>query len=75
MVKKSGNNAAMMSFYVNNPQIFASWSPLLHFKSVDPFLKNIKRDRRWKISTMINMMFCDLLKMASFYHLKFEGTE
>ncbi|MDR1516796.1 MAG: hypothetical protein LBS52_01625, partial [Dysgonamonadaceae bacterium] len=73
MVKKSGNNAAMMYFYVNNPKIFASWSPLLHFKSADPFLKNIKRDRRWKISTMINMMFCDLLKMASFYHLKFKN--
>ncbi|MDR1557212.1 MAG: hypothetical protein LBS88_09320, partial [Tannerellaceae bacterium] len=75
MVKKSGNNAAMMYFYVNNPKIFASWSPLLHFKSVDPFLKNIKRNRRWKISTIMNMMLCDLFKMANFHHLKFEGIK
>jgi hypothetical protein len=64
-----------MYFYVNNPKIFASWSPLLHFKSFDSFLKNIKRDNRWKISSRMNMMFCDLLKMASFYHFKFEETE
>jgi O-methyltransferase involved in polyketide biosynthesis len=73
MVRKSGNTGAMMYFYINNPKIFTSWSPLLHLKSVEPFFKDIKRDRRWKISTKMNMTICDLLRMVSFYHLKFEG--
>ncbi|MDR2026642.1 MAG: class I SAM-dependent methyltransferase [Prevotellaceae bacterium] len=73
MVRKSGNKEAMMYFYINNPKTFASWSPLLHLKSAEPYFKNIKRDRRWKISTRMNMMLCDMLKMVGFYHLKFEG--
>ena len=73
MVRKSGNISAMMYFYINNPKIFTSWSPLLHLKSVEPYFKNIKRDRCWKISTRMNMTLCDLLKMVSFYHLKFES--
>jgi O-methyltransferase involved in polyketide biosynthesis len=72
MVRKSGNTGAMMYFYINNPKIFTSWSPLLHVKSVEPFFKNIKRDRRWKLSTEMNMTLCDLFRMVSFYHLKFE---
>jgi O-methyltransferase involved in polyketide biosynthesis len=73
MVRKSGNKGAMMYFYINNPKIFTSWSPLLRLKSVEPYFKNIKRDKRWKISTKMNMTFCDLLRMVSFYHLRFEG--
>jgi O-methyltransferase involved in polyketide biosynthesis len=71
MVKKSGNKDAMMYFYINNPKIFASWSPLLNLKSVDSFIKNIKMDKRWKKSTKMNMFFCDLFRMAGFYHIKF----
>jgi O-methyltransferase involved in polyketide biosynthesis len=71
MVKKSGNKDAMMYFYINNPGIFTSWSPLLNLKSSESFLKNIKMDKRWKKSTKMKMIFCDLLKMASFYHIKF----
>jgi O-methyltransferase involved in polyketide biosynthesis len=73
MVKKSGNNDAMMYFYINNPKIFASWSPLLNLKSVDSILKNIKMDKRWKRSTRMTMIFCVLFRMASFYHIIFNG--
>jgi O-methyltransferase involved in polyketide biosynthesis len=73
MVRKSGNTEAMMYFYVNNRKLFASWSPLLHLKRAEPYFKYIVRDRRWKLSTRMNMMLCDLLEMVSFYHLKFEG--
>jgi O-methyltransferase involved in polyketide biosynthesis len=72
MVKKTGNQEAMMHFYINNPQIFTSWSPSLHLKSAKPYFKNIKRNRHWKISTKINMAFCDLFHMVSFFHLKFK---
>jgi O-methyltransferase involved in polyketide biosynthesis len=75
MVRKSGNTNAMMYFYINNPEIFASWSPLLQLKSAEPYFSHITRDRRWKISTRVNMMFCDWLKMVCFYHLKFEGKQ
>jgi O-methyltransferase involved in polyketide biosynthesis len=71
MVKKSGNNEAIMYFYINDPRIFTSWSPLLHLKSVEAGFKNIKRDKRWKASTRMNMTFCDLFKMIGFYHIKF----
>ncbi|MDR0575566.1 MAG: class I SAM-dependent methyltransferase [Tannerella sp.] len=54
-------------------KMIASWSPLLHLKSVEPFFKNIKRDKRRKRTTRMNMTLCDLLKMVSFYHLKFES--
>jgi O-methyltransferase involved in polyketide biosynthesis len=72
MVRKSGNREAMMYFYINNPKIFTSWSPLLQLKSVESGFKNVKRDRRWKIATRINMQLCDLLKMISFYHIRFK---
>ncbi|MDR2790493.1 MAG: class I SAM-dependent methyltransferase [Campylobacteraceae bacterium] len=71
MVSRSGNKEAVMHFYINDPKIFASWSPLLHLKSAEPYFKRIKRDKRWKISTKINMVFCDLFKMVSFYHFRF----
>ncbi|MDR2794076.1 MAG: class I SAM-dependent methyltransferase [Treponema sp.] len=74
MVKKSGHKGAVMRFYINNPNVFTSWSPLLHLKSAEPYFKNIKRDARWKISTAMNMLFSDLLKMVNFYYLKF-GTQ
>jgi O-methyltransferase involved in polyketide biosynthesis len=74
MVKKSGNNDAMMYFYINNPKIFASWSPLLTLKSVDSILKNTKMDKRWKRSTRMTMIFCVLFRMASFYHIKFNDA-
>ncbi|MDR0719149.1 MAG: class I SAM-dependent methyltransferase [Treponema sp.] len=73
MVKKSGNREAMMYFYINNPKIFSSWSPLLTLKSADSILKNIKMDKRWKRSTRMTMLFCDLLRMAGFYHIKFRA--
>jgi O-methyltransferase involved in polyketide biosynthesis len=74
MVKKSGNREAMMYFYINNPKIFASWSPLLSLKSVDSILKDVKMDRRWKRSTRMSMIFCDLFRMAGFYHIQFNDS-
>jgi O-methyltransferase involved in polyketide biosynthesis len=71
MVRKSGNKGAMMYFYINHPEIFPSWSPSIQIKAVEPCFKNIKRDRRWKISTGMKMTFSDLLGMVNFYHLKF----
>jgi O-methyltransferase involved in polyketide biosynthesis len=71
MVKKAGNKEATMYFSVNDPKIFNSWSPLLRLMAAEPYFQNIKRDRRWKMSTWVSMLFCDLLKMVSFYHLKF----
>jgi O-methyltransferase involved in polyketide biosynthesis len=73
MVKKSGNDGAIMYFYINNPRIFSLWSPLLHLKSVDSCFKNIKKDKRWKISTRMNMAFIDLFRMVGFYHIKFNS--
>ncbi|MDR0706445.1 MAG: class I SAM-dependent methyltransferase [Treponema sp.] len=71
MVRKSGNKDAIMYFYIKNPGIFTLWSPLLSLKSHDTILKNIKRDKRWKKSTRVNMFFCDLFRMSNFYHIKF----
>jgi O-methyltransferase involved in polyketide biosynthesis len=75
MVKKSGNKGATMYFYINTPKIFTLWSPLLHLKSVDSCFKNIKKDKRWKISTRMNMAFIDLFRMVSFYHIKFKAAD
>jgi O-methyltransferase involved in polyketide biosynthesis len=73
MVRKTGNKGAIMYFYINNPKVFTSWSPLLHLKSAEPYFKHVIMDKRWKISTKLNMIFCNLLKMVSFYHIKFES--
>jgi O-methyltransferase involved in polyketide biosynthesis len=71
MVRRSGNQGARMCFHVDSPQMFTSWSPLINLHSVEPCFKNIPRDRRWKISTQAKMLVSDLLRMVSFYHLKF----
>jgi hypothetical protein len=37
---------------------------------------NIRTDKRWKISTKFKIMIANLLKLMSFYHLKFkEGVK
>jgi O-methyltransferase involved in polyketide biosynthesis len=74
MVGKTGNSDALMSFYINSPKLFASWSPSLILKDTVPFGKGIKKDKRWKLSSRLSLFFLDLLKMASFYHLAFPGT-
>jgi hypothetical protein len=74
LVRKTGIKDAVMSFYVNSPDLFSSWSPALTVINAEPFCRGIKRDKRWKLSTKIRMYFLDRFKMARFWQLLFAKT-
>jgi O-methyltransferase involved in polyketide biosynthesis len=72
MVRKSGNKGAQMFFYVNNPDKFEQWSKKIKLIDVLPFFKSIQKNKKWKLSTRIFMVLCDVLKMTKFIILQFK---
>ncbi|EOP28468.1 hypothetical protein IG5_01581 [Bacillus toyonensis] len=71
-VKKSGNNGAMMYFYVNNPKSIEKWSSSIKVLSCSPFFKGIPTNKDWDGSTRIMMRIVNVIKMLKFVHLRFE---
>lgn len=71
-VKKSGNNGAMMYFYVNNPKSIEKWSSTIKVLSCSPFFKDIPTNKDWDGSTRIMMRIVNLIKMLKFVHLRFK---
>ncbi|EJR04784.1 MULTISPECIES: class I SAM-dependent methyltransferase [Bacillus cereus group] len=71
-VKKSGNNGAMMYFYVNNPKSIERWSSNIKILSCSPFFKHIPTNKDWDGSTRIMMRIVNLIKMLKFVHIRFE---
>jgi hypothetical protein len=72
MVRKSGNKGAQMFFYVNSPGKFEKWSEKIKLIAVLPFSKSIQKSKKWKASTRILMVLCDVLKMMKFIVLQFK---
>ncbi|WP_439955275.1 hypothetical protein, partial [Klebsiella quasipneumoniae] len=62
-VKKSGNNGAMMYFYVNNPKIIEKWSSNIKVLNCSPFFKDIPTNKDWDGSTRIMIKIVNLIKM------------
>lgn len=71
-VKKSGNNGAMMYFYLSNPKLIEKWSSNLKVLSCSPLFKDIPTNKDWDGSTRIMMRIVNLIKMLKFVHLRFE---
>ncbi|MDR1319277.1 MAG: class I SAM-dependent methyltransferase [Treponema sp.] len=72
MVRKAGNKGARMFFYVNNPDKFEQWSKKIKLIDVLPFFKSIQKNKKWKLSTRILMVLCDVFKMTKFIVLQFK---
>jgi O-methyltransferase involved in polyketide biosynthesis len=72
MVRKSGNKGAQMFFYVNNTDTFEQWSNKIKLLGVLPCFKSIQKNKKWKLSTRIFMILCDVLKMIKFIILEFK---
>ncbi|MDR1412662.1 MAG: class I SAM-dependent methyltransferase [Actinomycetes bacterium] len=64
IVRKTGNTSSEMHFYVNNPRELKNWSP--HIRTIEsiPFFAGLWKERRFKLSSKINMWGFDTLKMG-----------
>ena len=71
MVKKSGNNGAMMYFSVNDAKILEQWSPNIRLLSDESMFSGIVPSKRWKLSTRIMCRFFSIVKSMKFIHLRF----
>jgi O-methyltransferase involved in polyketide biosynthesis len=71
-VRKSGNKGAQMYFYVNKPDKIKKWSNKIEVDDVLPVFYTIPRDKKWKFSTRIFMMICDITKMMKCVVLQFK---
>jgi O-methyltransferase involved in polyketide biosynthesis len=64
MVKKTGNKGSDIYFFVNDPQKLREWSPKIQKIESVPFFGEFCKDKRFKLSTKINMLGFDKLKMG-----------
>jgi O-methyltransferase involved in polyketide biosynthesis len=70
-VRKSGSNKAPMKFFINDCNKIERWSNSLKVKECYSFYRNIKKDPRWKISTVFMMKFCDVFSICKYIRIKF----
>jgi O-methyltransferase involved in polyketide biosynthesis len=76
MVRKTGNKGSEMYFYVNNLQKLKSWSPKIRVVETVPFFGAMRKEKRFKLSTRVNMWCLDKLKMGFLVGLKWgDGAE
>ncbi|MDR2673107.1 MAG: class I SAM-dependent methyltransferase [Coriobacteriales bacterium] len=74
MVRKSGNSGSTMYFYVNDTQRLKSWSPKIRKVETIPFFEGLWREKRFKLSSRIQMWGLDKLKMGFLVSLLWENT-
>jgi O-methyltransferase involved in polyketide biosynthesis len=64
MVLKTGNKGSEMFFYVNDVQKLKEWSPRICKVESVPFFGDLRKEKRFKLSSRINMWGLDKLKMG-----------
>jgi O-methyltransferase involved in polyketide biosynthesis len=70
MVRKTGNKGSEMKFWVNDAQKLQSWSPQIRRVESVLFFGALRKDRRFKLSTRMNMRGLDALKMGRLISLQ-----
>jgi O-methyltransferase involved in polyketide biosynthesis len=64
MVRKTGNKGSEMYFYVNDVQKLKDWSPKIRKVESVPFFGDLRKEKRFKLSSRINMWGLDKLRMG-----------
>jgi O-methyltransferase involved in polyketide biosynthesis len=64
MVRKTGNKGSEMHFYVNDIQKLRDWSPKIHKVESILFFGDLRKDKRFKLSSRIGIWGLEKLKMG-----------
>jgi O-methyltransferase involved in polyketide biosynthesis len=75
MVRKTGNKGSAMHFYVNDVQKLKDWSPKIRKVESVPFFGNLRKEKRFKLSSRINMWGLDKLKMGFLVSVQWGSAE
>jgi O-methyltransferase involved in polyketide biosynthesis len=73
MVRKAGNKGSEMKFWVKDAQKLKAWSPEIRKIESVPFFGEVKKERRFKLSTRVTMQAFDALKMGQLISVQWEG--
>jgi O-methyltransferase involved in polyketide biosynthesis len=73
MVRKTGNEGSEMYFFVNDARKLKSWSPGIREVECVPFFDGMWKERRFKLSSRVNMWGLDKLKMGFLVSVKWQG--
>jgi len=65
LVKKSGNQGAIMNFYVNNAKDIMSWSPAINNVTAHNYFVGIPK-YKWGMGTRFIMLFNNIFGMSKF---------
>lgn len=71
MVRKSGNQSAMMYFSVGNAKDLEKWSPQIRLVSGEPLFQGIAVAKHWSFPVRLNVRFLCHSKMMQFVNLRF----
>lgn len=71
MVRKSGNNGAMMHFYVNDAQALKGWSPNIKRVTSERYFNGVPRKKSWSTQTRMRMSMLDALGMMKYVKIEF----
>jgi O-methyltransferase involved in polyketide biosynthesis len=72
MVRKAGNKGSEMKFWVKDAQKLKYWSPEIRKVETIPFFGSLRKEKRFKLSSRINMWGLDKLKMGLLISVQFE---
>jgi O-methyltransferase involved in polyketide biosynthesis len=75
MVRKTGNKGSEMYFYVNDVQKLKDWSPKIRKVESISFFGDLRKGKRFKLSSRINMWGLDTLKMGFLVSVQWETAE
>jgi O-methyltransferase involved in polyketide biosynthesis len=75
MVRKAGNKGSEMKFWVKDAQKLKYWSPKISKVESVPFFGALWKEKRFKLSSKLNMWGLDKLKMGLLISVQWELTE
>jgi O-methyltransferase involved in polyketide biosynthesis len=75
MVRKTGNKSAEMYFFVNDAQKLKDCSPGIRKVESVSFFRDLRKEKRFKLSTRINMWGLDKMKMGSLISIRWGAAE
>jgi O-methyltransferase involved in polyketide biosynthesis len=75
MVRKTGNKGSEMYFYVNDPRKLESWSPKIRRVESVPFFGELRKDKRFKLSTKMTIWGLEKLKMGCLISVQWGAAE
>jgi O-methyltransferase involved in polyketide biosynthesis len=75
MVRKAGNKGSEMKFWVKDAQNLKAWSPAIRAVESVPFFGEVKKEKRFKLSSKVYMRMGEALNMAQLISVQWERNK